>query len=192
VIGRIFKTCLVASLAATILKTSSVALASGPTTTITLAWDPSPDPNVVGYRLYQGTVSLDYTTVVDIGNNTTAVVPGLVPGAVYFFAVTAYDANNVESPFSGEIAYTVPASAPPAPGFLAPLSILWYPGGPIVLIATGPAGHVYDVYASEDFSSWSTIGSVMVDTNGLLQFTDQDSILLPTRYYRLHETTQQP
>jgi hypothetical protein len=70
---------------------------------------------VVGYRLYQGGVSQVYTNVVDVGNSTSNTVAGLVAGATYYFAVTAYDSVGLESAFSNEIAYTVPSANVPPP-----------------------------------------------------------------------------
>ena len=87
--------------------------------TLTLAWDPSTDPSVVGYRLYQGGESQVYTNVVDVGAANTTTITGLAPGATYYFALTAYDANDFESAFSGEISYTVPSTEP---GFAGPVS----------------------------------------------------------------------
>ncbi|HPU56241.1 MAG TPA: fibronectin type III domain-containing protein, partial [Verrucomicrobiota bacterium] len=34
---------------------------------VTLAWDPSPDPSVVGYFVYYGDASRSYTTKIDVG-----------------------------------------------------------------------------------------------------------------------------
>src|SRR5947199_1706688 len=79
--------------------------------TLTLAWDPSPDPSITGYRLYQGGESQIYTNVIDVGTADTATITGLDPQVTYYFAVTAYDATGLESAFSGEISYTVPAMA---------------------------------------------------------------------------------
>ncbi len=64
-----------------------------------MAWDPSTDPSVVGYRLYQGGESLIYTNVVDVGTTTLATITALVPGSTYYFAVTAYDSSGLESTF---------------------------------------------------------------------------------------------
>ncbi len=194
-IGRSFKACLWAGFLAAFVKFSIVALASGPTsptTTLTLAWDPSTDPTVAGYRLYQGTASLAYTKVVDIGNSTTALVSDLVGGATYFFAVTAYDGAGVESPFSGEISYTVPASAPLPSRLRARLSIVPSASSPVLLTGSGTAGYIYDVYATKDFSAWFIIGSVIVDSSGSFQFTDENSLTIPARFYRLIQATPQP
>jgi hypothetical protein len=79
--------------------------AAKPAQALTLAWDASPGAR--GYKLYYGIVSTAYTSVVDVGNVTTNVVPGLTPGAIYFFAVTAYNASRLESSLSTEISVTV-------------------------------------------------------------------------------------
>ena len=63
---------------------------------VTLAWDPSTDPTVVGYRLRYGTSSGSYTQSIDAGSATTATVSNLTAGD-YFFVVTAYNNAGVES-----------------------------------------------------------------------------------------------
>jgi len=88
-----------------------------PAAQVTLAWDPSPEPAVTGYRVYYGTSSYYYTAVVDVGNQTDLTISGLLPGVTYFFSATAYsESTGDESYFSGEIAYTVPGGASSAPG----------------------------------------------------------------------------
>jgi hypothetical protein len=73
---------------------------------VTLAWDPNLEPAVEGYRVYYGKASGFYTNVVDVGNRTDCVIPGLDAGTTYFFACTAYSATGDESNFSGEIVYS--------------------------------------------------------------------------------------
>jgi subtilisin-like proprotein convertase family protein len=70
---------------------------------VTLAWDPSPGNAIAGYRLYEGVASRTYT------------VTGLAGGATYFFAVTAYDTNALESVYSSEVSYSVPLPTNNAP-----------------------------------------------------------------------------
>ena len=77
---------------------------------VTLAWNPSPDLSVVGYRMHSGVTSGNYSNSVVVGNVTTNTVPGLTSGVTYFFAITAYDASGLESVFSNEVSYTVPLS----------------------------------------------------------------------------------
>jgi len=82
---------------------------------VTLAWDPSPDSTVVGYRVYYGVASGNYTNSAAVGNVTNATVANLVDGVTYYFAATAYDSAGGESDFSNEATYTVPISNPNQP-----------------------------------------------------------------------------
>jgi hypothetical protein len=75
-----------------------------------LAWDPSPDTSVTGYRLYYGTSSGSYTNVVDAGNRTDYTVTGLDAGTTFYFAATAYTGTGDESTFSNETTYSLPGS----------------------------------------------------------------------------------
>ncbi|HXD75785.1 MAG TPA: Ig-like domain-containing protein, partial [Vicinamibacterales bacterium] len=76
---------------------------------VTLAWDASVDPTLSGYKVYVGTASGVYaTSVVDVGNLTTATLTGLQSGTVYYFALTSYNQNGDEGGFSNEVNATVP------------------------------------------------------------------------------------
>ena len=84
---------------------------------VTVAWDPNPEPEVAGYKIYYGTTAGNYTASLDAGNATSILISGLQDGATYFFSAVAYDASHNESGFSNEITYAVPAAAsPPAVG----------------------------------------------------------------------------
>jgi len=74
---------------------------------VTLAWDPSPSPEAVGYNIYYGPSSRTYTNHVDAGNATTVTVSNLLNGATYFFAATAYDLAGLESDYSNEVQWTM-------------------------------------------------------------------------------------
>jgi hypothetical protein len=78
---------------------------------VTLTWDPDPDHSVVGFRLHCGTTSGVFTQVINVGDATTRLVSNLVGGKTYFFALTAYEANCVESPLSNK-ASSAPVSTP--------------------------------------------------------------------------------
>jgi hypothetical protein len=84
------------------------AFASG---SATLTWLPSTDANVVGYNVYYGGTSGDYTNKISTANTTNTIVSGLVQGVTYYFAVTAYDSSGLESPFSNEASYAIPLNA---------------------------------------------------------------------------------
>ena len=101
---------------------------------VRLAWDPSPEPLVTGYRLYYGTSSGNYTNVIDAGNRTDYTVTGLAEGTTYYFAATAYTGTGDESTFSNVASYTVPGGTP------APVSGSSDGGGGGCFIATAAWG----------------------------------------------------
>jgi len=81
------------------------------TTHVHLAWDASPDPSVVGYRVYWGPASGFYTNSAAVGNTTNCTITNL-SHATYYFNATAYNSTGQESVFSGEISATVPYNPP--------------------------------------------------------------------------------
>ena len=100
-----------------------------------LSWDP-PTTNtdgswltdLGGYRLYYGTASGNYGSVIDAGNVITHTVTEL-SGGTYYFAVTAYDTSGNESGFSNEVSKTFTSVTIPAPNALQAVGI----GGTITL-----------------------------------------------------------
>ena len=70
---------------------------------INLAWDASPAPDVVGYKVYYGTAPRTYGPGIDVGNVTSYALTGLIKGRRYYITVTAYDKSKRESRFSDEI-----------------------------------------------------------------------------------------
>jgi hypothetical protein len=74
--------------------------------TITLSWNASPSADVLGYRVYYGTRSGQYSQLIDAGNHTTVDLPNLVEGTTYFFVVTAYNAAGESFP-TDELTHTV-------------------------------------------------------------------------------------
>ena len=96
----------------------SLASQAGATGSVTLHWDQNVEPDIAGYHLFYGVTSGSYTDEMDVGNTTTATVPGLADGGTYFFVVTAYNTVTMESPPSNEVSATVgppPRHANPAP-----------------------------------------------------------------------------
>jgi hypothetical protein len=70
---------------------------------VTLAWDPSPDSTVTGYRLLMGTQSHTYVAKITLAKQTSVRV--VINHPVTYFVVTAYNAAGTESLPSGEIVY---------------------------------------------------------------------------------------
>jgi hypothetical protein len=79
---------------------------------VSLTWDPSPDTNVIGYKIYYGTASQFYTTNLVVGNVTNTTINGLAVGTTFYFVATGYDAAGDESAFSNEASYDVTNGAP--------------------------------------------------------------------------------
>ena len=147
---------------------------------VSLGWSASPSITVAGYHLYYGGASHVYTNLIDTGSSTRATVPGLRPGATYYFAVTAYDLAGLESAFSDEIYYAVSAAAK--------LAVL-ITSGQTLVTGRGPAGYTYEVQTSPDLQNWSTVGNVTMDGNGKFLFLDPDAAKHATGYYRLRQTS---
>ena len=158
--------------------------------TVTLAWDPNSAGAAVGYRLYQGAASRNYTSSIDAGAKTSLTVSNLAAGVPYFFAVTAYNSNRLESDFSAEVSYTIPAtssaSAVPAPRPILQIQIT--STRQVVLSGVGPAGHTYEVQTAADLDAWTSIGQVTTDNSGSFRFTDPTPANLASCSYRLRES----
>ncbi|MBN9691338.1 MAG: host-nuclease inhibitor Gam family protein [Verrucomicrobia bacterium] len=89
----------------------------GQAANVGLTWDPNTEADLGGYRVYYGPASRSYTNVVNVGRTNVARVTGLLDGAAYFFAVTAYNTNGLESDYSNEVRIQT-GTRPAAPGGL--------------------------------------------------------------------------
>ena len=77
--------------------------------TVTLSWTPPvqkvdgsvlPMAEIGGYRIYYGKTSGNYPSLVDIPDLTVQEFTLTLPGGIYFFVMTTYDTDGLESPFS--------------------------------------------------------------------------------------------
>jgi fibronectin type 3 domain-containing protein len=82
-------------------------------TTAALAWNPpsknsdgTPLTDLAGFKVYMGTASRNYSTVMDVGTSTTYTFNSLLPGT-YYFCVTAYDTTGNQSSPSAEVTKTL-------------------------------------------------------------------------------------
>lgn len=112
--------------------------------TVTLAWDAETDPNVVGYNVYQGNASKNYTNMFHAGNVTSLTISNLTPGATYYFAATAYTLAGLESQFSNEAVYNAPTNTGSPPVFtIQPQSSTNNYGKAITLTGNAGASALY-------------------------------------------------
>jgi hypothetical protein len=142
-----------------------------------LAWDPSPDPNVVGYALYYGTNSGSYQTRLDVGNHTNATIQIPTNGSSFFFVATAYTFDGVESLPSNEVSYTATVGLPT-------VRLRITPTRQFILTVTGQVGRTYNIQASPDLVAWTVIGAMVLPPGGSLDFTDTNAASFPRRFYR--------
>lgn len=91
---------------------------------VTLAWDPTMDPAVTGYKLYMGTASRIYGTPVDVGKVTQYVLTNVPEGVTVYFAVTAYDSSRNESAFSAELKCFTIVALTPTGGTITPSTVV--------------------------------------------------------------------
>lgn len=64
--------------------------------------------NLAGFKIHYGTASKDYSQVVALNNpGLNRYVMDTLPSGTYYFAITAYNSQGVESSMSGEVATTV-------------------------------------------------------------------------------------
>jgi len=61
---------------------------------VTLEWDPNTEPYLTGYKIHWGSTSGNYTSSLDVGKVTTAIIPNIELGTV--FVATAY-ANDINT-----------------------------------------------------------------------------------------------
>jgi hypothetical protein len=161
-----------------ILLTLSASLGSATAANVSLHWNPSSGPGVVGYNIYYGTASDYYTKKITIGNTNTVAISNLVCGATYYFAVTAFDANGNESGFSNEATFIVPG--------IITLSSGPNPGGPLLIKFPVAPSHWYEVQTSTNLQSWATIWQTGVATsNAWVQYSDPNAGKFSSRFYRL-------
>lgn len=119
------------------------------TLSVPLDWNPNTDPSVAGYNVYYGSASHNYTNVINVGYTTNTVVGGLVEGQTYYFAVTAYTFDGLESDFSNEYIFLVPGRLTITQGAT--------PASPMQIRFPVAPGHWYELQQSVDLVSWLSI-----------------------------------
>src|ERR1017187_4257925 len=149
------------SLLAMLLSLAVLSASAQTAQSITLAWDPSPDPAVTGYNVYYGGAGGSYTNITSVSNVTSTTISGLAEGVTYYFVVTATDGSGDESVFSNEVSYSVPAAVLPSPQQLlmslaAHGSLAWDP-------SPDPTVTGYNVHyggASGNYTNITPVGNV--------------------------------
>jgi hypothetical protein len=146
-------------------------LSAKATSSVTIAWNQSQDTNVVGYKVYSGTITHTYTNVIVVGNTTNTLISGINQGITKYFAVTAYTSSGAESAYSTEVAFYAP------PGNL--LDSIAYSGSQFSFAVNGNAGSEFIVEASTNLVDW-----VPLQTNEApFTFVDANASHFGQRFY---------
>src|SRR5262249_48873477 len=117
---------------------------------------------VAGYKVYQGGTSGIYTNSINVGNVTQATVSGMIVGRTYYFAATAYNSLGIESDYSSEIAYTVPASSPPVIMLTSPTNGATYSAPATVHLAANVVPNGHTITKVQFFSNGTLANEVTV------------------------------
>jgi hypothetical protein len=65
----------------------------------------------------------------------------------------------------------------------SPITLQRKPDGTVLLETQGSPGESFDIEASIDLLNWLDLGTVLADTNGLMQFDDTNAPNFPSRFY---------
>jgi hypothetical protein len=107
---------------------------------VATGWNPSPDPNVVGYYLCWGLASGQCTNFIDVGNVTNATLGGLTTSVFYYFTVVAYDTVGDQAPPSNEIQYMAANTVIVPPGIVTDLTNQTVATGSGISLQVGVSG----------------------------------------------------
>lgn len=130
--------------------------------TVTLAWDASPDTNVVGYRIVFGAESGLYSQSSSIISNATTVhLVGLEEGRLYFAACVAIDRSGVMSVPSNEVEFHT--------RFYINMRV-----HSRIIEAYGSSGKTNLLQRSEDLTNWTTVRT-FIGINALQSYIQQDN-----------------
>lgn len=146
---------------------------------VSLAWNASASPTVVGYRIHFGGASRNYTNSVTVGSVTSSTIPNLRSGGTYYFATTARDVNGLESEPSNEVVYTVPAGTGGAN-----LRLSRGASGQVVLTVTGNSGSTHELQYSTNLITWTVLNTLTLGASGSNTFTDSAAPNRTRRFYR--------
>lgn len=135
---------------------------------ITLSWDPSPTPEVTGYKVYykqgdmqpplDGTGADQGASPVSVDSALTIQLTGLTDGVPYYFAVTAYDNDGHESTYSNIVSNSW------LPGLLGPNNGATNEPIPVTFRwETAPAGYdvTYTLYYGTDQNEVAAARSII-------------------------------
>jgi hypothetical protein len=152
---------------------------TGEARTITLAWYPSPGPDIAGYKVLCGLKSQVYISVTDVGNVTKAAITLPEGGNEFFLSVIAYNIDGLASAPSEELVYNPPLTPRVQ---LAPVG-----QGEMKLSWDAFQGHGYRVLRKQNLSddTWQPASKVMIAASSLMQWVTAMNRAAPSEFFKL-------
>ncbi len=154
--------------------------ASAHATKIRLAWNPSPEAEITGYRLYAGTSAGSYTTSLDVGLVTEAEMAAPPDVTRLFFAVSAYTSVGIESSLSDVLTVDLGATAENRPPEISVNSISTDEDTPTeVNISVWDPDEGLAIITSSSISATTTTSVLRQPSNGRLDGSAPNYIYTP-------------
>ena len=159
---------------------------------VTFNWDPSPEPNIIGYRLHYGTQPNTYIATLNVGNHTSKTLTDLRPGNTYYMAVTAYNAAG-ESGYSNEVSVTIPNEPSNTPSNIPEVQLNSHitsneSGSYLYHIEVyGQPGQSGKLETSDDLIKWTTAENFIIDETGIYRYLASEIELnqVSKKFYRV-------
>ena len=82
--------------------------ANAATTSVAFKWKANTEPDLAGYKLYYGVAAGSYTNQIVLGSVTSYQMTNLLVGTTYYFALSAFDTNDMESDLTPELQFPSP------------------------------------------------------------------------------------
>jgi hypothetical protein len=155
---------------------------------VTLKWDPNPETDIAGYRVYHGNLPrelLNYPYTRDAGLNTRVVFEEILPETPYFFAVTARNVAGLESAYSNEVGFKVPRIEMVSMGWAGASTIFKFRINKV----RGDFQTLYSIEYTDTFWAWievPTIPSLITVDKGDGTEDAEYSIVVPGDFERPH------
>jgi hypothetical protein len=123
------------------------------------------------------TPTVSYTSPNTNGTLSFASVTNKIGTAT--ITVTVNDGGTSNNLTSQSFVVTVGLSPPPPS-----VQVRTIQSGQFILTITGQVGHTYNIQATQDFKTWTVIGTATVGATGSLNFTDTNTASYSRRFYR--------
>jgi hypothetical protein len=109
-------------------------------------------------------------------SQTVTVVFSPTVASNYNQSVTLTGGGGTNATVSGSVATALPE-----------VRLQVTPAKQFILTVAGQTGHTYDIQATQDFKTWTVIGTVTMGASGSLDFTDTNAVSFSKRFYRIRE-----